>query len=293
MSMIYITPKKAEEMLQEYFANGRKLRKNHVNFLAKEMELGRFAQGTQIRNVVLKSTNESFLVDGQHRLAAVVKSGKGQNFSIVITQCGTMEEVSDIYMALDQGLKRNVYDTLMAYGLNETSPIPENKLKNAAAAIRLMYSNFRYGQRIAPRDVYDSLLDYQDAAATWYDLLVKHKDFAIVKYINNAVVSGSAIITLHSQKEKATEFWTGVLNPWTVASRERDVRYILHNWILSNPIQWRGRAGQKPSYTPHQYARYIAQAWNVFYNGQERKRLLVRGVGHLEFNGTPYTTKRD
>lgn len=80
VQMETITPAKARRMLESNYEHQRHLRSSHVERLAQQMERGLF-DGQNGQTIVLNGSDR--LIDGQHRLAAIVQSGKPQKILIV------------------------------------------------------------------------------------------------------------------------------------------------------------------------------------------------------------------
>lgn len=99
-----ITPAYAEELLKKNTHN-RKINQSHVEFLTREMREGRWKlNGDTI------SINSDRLLNGQHRLNAVIKSG-------ITIQCIVVEGLpSDVFDTIDCGSKRSAADVLSIRG---------------------------------------------------------------------------------------------------------------------------------------------------------------------------------
>lgn len=101
-----ISPETAEEMLNLLDVN-RKLLSSHVSFLAREMKGGRWKlNGDTIR------FSPKRLLDGQHRLQAVIQSG------VTITALVVEEIDDDAYDSIDTGRGRQAGDILSSIGLS-------------------------------------------------------------------------------------------------------------------------------------------------------------------------------
>jgi len=101
-----ITPDIAEEMLLNNTGN-RALNLRHVDRLAKEIKAGRY----KINGDMIRLSKNGRVLDGQHRLNAVIKSG-------IPIQSWVMEDMSDdIFDTIDQLQKtRSAGDTLSCLG---------------------------------------------------------------------------------------------------------------------------------------------------------------------------------
>lgn len=103
-----VTPEMAEEILnnsKNVFTN-RKIRQATVDMYAKDMKNGNWKENGE----TIKITSDGILIDGQHRLHAIVKCGKPQEMLIV-------EGISpDVVDTIDIGLKRSLENALQFQG---------------------------------------------------------------------------------------------------------------------------------------------------------------------------------
>jgi hypothetical protein len=122
-----ITPTIAKEMLKRN-PNNRRLSETHVNFLAKEMTNGNWMFDAQ----PIRLSESGALLDGQHRLSAIVKSDTQQQFLVIK---GVDEEA---FKVMDTGKIRSAGDIFSIEG------IPN--YHTASAATRLIM-NIKSGDR--------------------------------------------------------------------------------------------------------------------------------------------------
>lgn len=116
-----VTPKLAAQWLESNPGN-RNMRKSAVDVLARAMDRGEF---NGLNGETLKFTLGGELVDGQHRLAAVVQSGVAQTFVVVR---GVDFAAAD---TVDTGTARTFSDVLKRRGWSATN--------NAAAVSRWLW----------------------------------------------------------------------------------------------------------------------------------------------------------
>lgn len=100
-----ITPVVATEMLKKNL-NNRKVSEKHVNFLAQEMRNGNWLFDGQ----PLRFDENNVLIDGQHRLNAIIRSKTSQNILIIT---GLKK---DSFKVMDTGKNRNAADVLSING---------------------------------------------------------------------------------------------------------------------------------------------------------------------------------
>jgi len=97
--VLTVTPAHAEKWLTMNSPDNRRIRPSHVRHLAKQMELGRWMLSPE--PIVFSPQH---LLDGQHRLSAVLMSGCTIEASVALVQH------EDVFRVLDQGVNRNLTD---------------------------------------------------------------------------------------------------------------------------------------------------------------------------------------
>ena len=106
IEVITVTPEFAKELLGHKHDNQRHVRHRHVEALADAMSKGRWRYTMD----PIRLNDELQVIDGQHRLLAVVKSGKAQKFIVAIL------EDPEAFYALDQGVSRSLNDIRATQG---------------------------------------------------------------------------------------------------------------------------------------------------------------------------------
>jgi hypothetical protein len=96
-----IGPNEATKLLQANQGN-RKLNNRHIEFLTREILLGNFKQTGD----TIKISSTGRLLDGQHRLNAIIKSGK----TIPVSFCEGLDD--DTFTVIDTGKNRTGADIL-------------------------------------------------------------------------------------------------------------------------------------------------------------------------------------
>jgi len=106
-----ITPEIANEWLADRWGEQRTIRAGHVNRLAADMEAGRFKISP---DAILRIKGK--LANGQHRLTAVLQSGKGQSFLVMESND------EELYKVIDAGLRRTVADGIIGIQFAKSMP---------------------------------------------------------------------------------------------------------------------------------------------------------------------------
>jgi hypothetical protein len=103
---IKVTPKTAAKWLESNMATNRNIRKSYIKMLAADMLAGRWKETGE----TIKFNPMRTLIDGQHRLSAVVESG------CTIEMHVAWDVPSDAIMAIDTGRSRSAADIMTLQG---------------------------------------------------------------------------------------------------------------------------------------------------------------------------------
>lgn len=136
VSLVYITPEIAEHYLS-YNTQNRKESTRSINFLTQQMNKGLFIENGE--SIVFDKNMK--LTDGQHRLMAIIKSGKSYHIPVV-------KGVNPISMATyDTGKNRSSADVLSINGFKNANLLSTfikliyiYEIKNSKASKPLSYS---------------------------------------------------------------------------------------------------------------------------------------------------------
>lgn len=111
--IVTITPKIASEYLKFNISN-RPIRKKFVDHLANEFLKGKYIMSHQ----GIAFSEDGYLIDGQHRLLAIVKSG------VTVDMLVSEGVVAEAFSVIDTGEKRQIGDELSArYGIKSAHRI--------------------------------------------------------------------------------------------------------------------------------------------------------------------------
>ena len=101
-----ITPEQAQFYLEKNFDNNRKISRNNLEELKKEMRNNRFI----LSDSAICFDTDGLLVNGQHRLLAVVQTGLTQPFLVVKNMPSKSKQIMDV------GKSRNMSDRITVSG---------------------------------------------------------------------------------------------------------------------------------------------------------------------------------
>ena len=130
-----ITPEQASDLLTNHNPSNRRLDARHATFLAQEMERGTFRpdNGDSIRIDV-----DGNILDGQHRLAAIVKAGQP------VTMLVAKDVDREAFATIDTGKRRTVQD-VVGIELARSGVVAPKGLATAARLLHQYESRFEVG----------------------------------------------------------------------------------------------------------------------------------------------------
>lgn len=214
-----ITPQDAERLLQTNTGN-RTIRKNRVALYAKQIINGQW----RATGEAIKFSKTGRLIDGQHRLHAIVAAGIPAQFLVI------RDLEDDVFKVLDSGLTRGASDVVRALGMGSATD---------ASAITRMYLVASSGLNPANTNVM-SLVTKTDIA----NFVEANKELlsdttAISRNTRNAVggatTAWGAARLLASDTVGVEEFDKFVAGVTSGAGLDAgDPRLALRNWLSRN-----------------------------------------------------------
>lgn len=283
-----ITPKLAREYIDKAKIDDsimRPIREPWVNVLADRMKNGQFAPSATIALAHLNGS--TYIVNGNHTLRAIERSGVVQKLPIIHHAPATLSEVKQLYATYDRGLSRKVSDSLRAYGAMSDFDMNMQEVNQLSAAVRFMLNDFdqttarAYSVRYISDDV---LMSYMRPWAEEYNAIRSHfagykkEDQRLV--LTRRVVLSVALITVRGQGEHALDFWTKVITGANLDTFDGAKR--LRDYLMVNGM--RGGAAKKKSESPVRYFKTVTHCWNRWFTGEPISVLRVP-EGRVTFNG--------
>jgi hypothetical protein len=244
-----ITPDWARKVLNDKNVGNRAMNPKHVAVLSNEIKSGRWkVNGDTI------CINDDRLIDGQHRLAAIVHSN-------IAVQSFVIEGLpSDVFDTKDVGKRRSPGDTLGVLG--------EKNSYRMASALALV-DKYMTGRA-------DKTVDYTNTAIE--ELLAKYPDIREslqVSASSKGIMPPSvldACYYIFSQKDKllAVSFVNKVVRG--IGLEAGDPFHMLRERMLKNSIS-------KAKLTKHYVMALCIKAWNSARNGMKVRTLRWRETG--------------
>lgn len=251
---VIVTPEKALEILKTNKRN-RPLKKNWVMFFADQMDRGLWKFNGE--SIIISADN--VLLDGQHRLAAVVKSNKSQKFIIVY---GIDQEA---FNTIDVGTARTAGDMLSIDNVKNGNKI--------AGIIKvhevLKRNNYQTGHgasrlKLSKQEI---VYTFREDEEFWNEMLVIARRYYSKLKILSVRSIGGYYAYLIKEKKHDVSVVNGFFNQlFYFQGAENNSINILRDKLLKEVT------GRHKMTTKYKHA-MIVKAWNAYIKGKEYKTL--------------------
>ena len=249
-----VTPTMAKEWLDDGHKN-RKVKKNQVLTFAKAMKAGEW----RLNGQPIVFSDAGRLLDGQHRMLAVVSSGETVRFLVAR---GVKESAM---VTLDRGTKRSFADVLGIEGFG---------------ASRAVAGAVRFAMSLQDGSFEDKARTYSyETMAAWLAINGRIVDsVANYRVASRGLMPIAQVAGLHylmSKKDPklASDFWTRVIVGEGIS--KNDVEYKLRDRLLMTPK----RAGMSFHMQNKEKAALAIKAWNALRSGTKVERLMWKQDG--------------
>lgn len=261
--VVTVTPTIAADWLLLNTSN-RPLYKSQVDTFARDMKAGRWITNTS--DAVMIGSNR-VLLNGQHRLAAVVQSGKGID---MLVEFGA--DPSSV-PAIDRGKGRSSLDSyLMSSGKSKTrfwGATAHAAARGASGQKAMMTTQ----EAESFFDAHENEIDYATGVLEQSRKGIKR----------SAVAAVLARAFANVPREKLDEFGE-VLTTGIAPLKSHAIIQTLRDWLLSHPSQGSG-------IPPHVVYRKTARALMAFVNGERLKTLYEVSEEPFPYQGERKDTK--
>lgn len=265
----------------------RRVRLHHVVFLAEQMRREEFLQHTTIDFV--RYDGSDYLVDGQHRLLAVVRSGLPQSFVVITREAKTEEQIGLIYGLTDLNLRRTISDFTSAIGLDTETGLSRTQINEVGSAVVFLKMGFRRPKHVRSIDRVEtiaSIREYAEYASTYYET-VSGCSASIRHAIGRSATLALGIATFcHAAKKygnRIEEFWHGAI--FDDGLKTGDPRKLAYEHLLLATMPTGGyRRVRAHVVTADESARYLATCFNKFIAGDAAS--LIRPPKKFALAGT-------
>lgn len=298
-----ITPGEAQTWLNEYaYQFQRNPAKRTVELYARQMSTDAWLDGTTLKLASIRGRKQKMLVDGQHRLLALIASGCPQTFSVVEIDCDDDNDLALLYSTTDRGRQRTVTDMYRTVHLADEVGVTGDTLTRAGSALQFIEDGFdRKGKT---KRSYDELLalfrTYADSIGAYVEVAGASPHRSIWNALFRSSTFSLGIVTyqhaVYVYGEKAVnDFWEGVSQDDGL--RRTDPRKVANMHLatvrISQASAVNGGGGRIVSAAYS--ARYLAACWNAWteertYSDSTKAPTakVYDAKAPIKINGTPW-----
>lgn len=297
-----IGPKMAAEWLENYrYIHQRPTTPSVVNRYALAMQNGEWIDGKPMMLAYLsEDTKKKFLVDGQHRLRAIVQSGTVEQFVVTEVQCNTEDDIAQAYYTTDRNRGRSYNDAYRTTGIGEKYGLAKTEVNKLGAALRFLMVDFvRTPEKtyaVTDGMILDAIGTYINAIRMYLDTTRKAPAH-ISTPMRRAAPFALGIATFHYAttiygEDRVTQFWDGIATDDGLRSGDPRKVAVIH---LTNTAMGHARNNGSRVVSSEYQARYLANLFNAWMEGREYGTGLKRGFtkvfdakAPINISGTPW-----
>ncbi len=260
----------------------RAVRQHRVAELAQEMIQGRFRLSTiDIRRVGDGDSTKRYLINGQHRLRAIVESGVAQMMVVVESEADSMDDVAADYATVDRPLVRSYLDAMTAYGLGDELGLTKTQVSKLQSAAQTIACGFMAGTRSeymrSPIDRVEFVRDWARPAMHAFATIGEAK-WPRIKRLYTAPVFAVVLVTFRYRPDAAEAFWGRIAEHNGLVHGDPAFTFSEH-LVAATVIS--------ANYPKLQ--RGTALAWNAAAEGRELRLIRVLDqTAPIRIAGTPY-----
>lgn len=292
MTEVFMSPATAAHWIEsKRYQHQRNINKDHVDYLAGQMQSSRFSSNTLI--VSIEDGNE-YLLNGYHTLSAIIKAGRSYLLPCIYYNCTDSLDTAHLYSSIDDGRSRPERERTAALRAhNQVIDMPTSYVIKLGSAAKIIYNKFdingRGGSKFPPEKLME-LIEIFQADFLCYCNLLEGADNKIRNAAMRAYVSAIGIVTVKDcdMKERAISFWDGAFHDNML--EKNDPRKHLHKHLRESVIS-DGHVRGASVVTHVQSARFIVSCFNHFVSGKRSSMNAIAKttIDKIAILGTEYT----
>lgn len=282
-----ITPGIASQILERFnYQNQRRVEKTHVAKLAIEMKNGVWTEGSQIAFGVMPD-QVIHLVNGQHRMHAIVESGASIEFQVLLVPVKTEAELHALYYRFDT-VQRARSDSMVmrSTGIAEKFDISKDVSVHAFKAGICIAAGLKAVHGVHRDPAFGTPDGKLDAIEQWWPVVKQYDDLIgpargkIKRRLMNSQIMAVALVTLRYQPIRAAEFWSGVAKDDGL--RKGDARKAM--LTVLEDYNFKENTDSALIYTSH--------CWDAWFQGRTIQFVKATTNSVCAPLGTPFAPKR-
>lgn len=255
---VEITPEMATQLMGLNSGN-RPLNSAVVSKYADMMRRGEW----KFTGDTIAISNTYRLLNGQHRLSAIIKSGIPQKYNI---QTGLEDSVFDV---LDTGKNRTSSDVLSIAGYSYTNTIPSAvkiidmyysfKIKNTTSMrVKHKMSNTEILKWIDRHDAKEALEKYAQIAVRLY---------GASRFLSHSTYCAFLYIFGNKNRDRAIDFFETLASGENISASHRSSIFLLRKRLIDTQLKSIRMSNQDEKWA------LLIKAWNAFRDNRELKQL--------------------
>lgn len=298
MELADVTREKAEVWLERnIYEYQRALKPRFVSQYADEMTKGHFKDFTVIEFAHLDG--QMFLMDGQHRLAGIKKSGMTLPLYVQHRYYKNVEDIAADYARTDYGKIRSWSDIInalhAALGIQDRLILADFEFNALKSAFELIYRGFMSdGVKSDRVMLYEKTLEWQHYARAYFDAIGNNRRDNVCMSLQRKHLVAMGICTMRfsdfhlPEDRSAFDFWRQVSFDDGIGMYDprKKLREILYNSrVVSTP-------SQAKNFTQKDLLLYATKAWDNYCEGTEIKRLVFPRNPVVQIRHTPFDSSK-
>ena len=260
-SLIDVGPKDAKEWIELFaYKHQRPVRPDRLKRYVAAMKGCQWRPGSMIHIVKIKGGGGQFLVNGRHRLQAVIDSNTHQKFTLLETSGVDPSYVDEQYAVEDDNAIRNPSESIVPFHEKLYAEIGTGRFKRLATALRYIDGGFRYATSMPALVLSDMMTEWTPFAKAYYALI--DISSTMVWRVERGPVQAIALTTVRYQEKKAGVFWCAVASGDNIVTG--DPAKTLREYILANVIRGDNTSKSEDAISRAEMAFATAKAWNAY-----------------------------
>jgi hypothetical protein len=280
-----LAPSEAQASLtNDAYERQRSVNQSFVRQYALAMLKQEFRPGSLLSYCVWRG--KRYLVNGQHRLHAVVLAKIPYVFQVEEIVVESYEEIAEWYTTYDRLQLRTLPQAYDAYNLPERVQLNKGQTQDLAGCLASLASGFEHVPRTQgslrmyvanPHIRMAFVQEWREEAVQFFEDL-KGAPGIMSSTLRRGPVFAFALVTYRYTGTDATEFWHDVAMDDGLA--KNDPRKKLHFFIRTS----------KMGEYPHEiYSRFVARAWNAAWDNRTPQTLQHEATtSPIRILGTPH-----
>ncbi len=262
-----VTPEKAAFWIETANNHNRPLSAMMVKRYAEIMRAGKWRENTP---EPISFTPDGVLVDGQHRLAAVVEAG------IPVRMTINRNADADDFKVIDTGKKRSTADSLAVKGVSLGTVVSCTILYYLLLRDEGICSPSRIYQKYSTEDIFE---EYESDPEMWdrvasFSSSCYNKSKGLIRVQIVGSVYGYLLKVKNHPADIIERFFTEVVT----AQTEINAVSMMHSRL----IEFKGKT--KKNVTALYIIRSLARTWNHFITGNHTTKLQVSTTDNIDFD---------